>query len=176
MASADGFLNQKKMLHTANLESDTTYYVDFEMIPYNKPVILDNVFYDLNSAKLRPESKSALDELIALLNEHPEISIELTAHTDRLGDEGYNINLSANRAKSVVDYLVQNGIDQYRLKAKGCGKSAPKVINRIIAETYDFLKTGDILNEEFIGRLTPEQQKLSDQLNRRTEFRVLNPE
>ena len=71
----------------------------------------------------------------------------------------YNINLSANRAKSVVDYLVQNGIDQYRLKAKGCGKSAPKVINRIIAETYDFLKTGDILNEEFIGRLTPEQQK-----------------
>ncbi len=175
MASAEGFLNQKQILQTTAEEIDTTYYVDFELIPYNKPIILENIFYDFDSATLRPESKSELELLVALLNEHPEVYLELSANSDRFGDVEYNIQLSTNRAQSVVDYLILSGIDGIRLKATGYGKSNPKTINRSLSETYDFLKEGDILTEEFIEKLTPEQQEISDQLNRRTDFMILNP-
>lgn len=176
MASANGFLNKKQVLQTTNEEIDTTYYVDFELIPYNKPVILENIFYDFDSATLREESKSELDKLVALINEHPEIYVEISANTDRFGDEEYNIKLSANRAQSVADYLIKKGIDGERLKTTGFGKSNPKMINSSLAGTYDFFKEGDILTEKFIDNLSPEQQEISDQLNRRTEFMVLNPE
>lgn len=176
LASADGFLNKKQVLQTTNDEIDTTYYVDFELTPYDKPVILENVFYDFDRATLRLESKSELDELVDLLKEHPDIYIELSANSDRFGDDEYNIRLSTKRAQSVVNYLTLNGIDGSRLKATGYGKSNPMVINKNIASAYNFLKEGVALTEEFIENLTPEQQEISDQLNRRTDFTVLNPE
>lgn len=175
MASADGFLNKKQTLHTSAKEIDTVYYVDFELIPYNKPVVLENIFYDFDSATLSPESEASLDELVTLLNEHPEIHIELSANTDRFGDEKYNNSLSARRAQTVANYLSLNGVDGSRLKAVGYGKSNPKVVNKSLAGRYDFLEEGDILSEKFIEKLTPEQQEISDQLNRRTDFMVLNP-
>lgn len=175
MASADGFLNKKQMLQTTPEEIDTLYYVDFELIPYNKPVILENIFYDFDSATLRPESKSELDELVALLTEHPEIKIVLSANTDRFGEAEYNAQLSYKRAQSVLNYLTLNEIDGSRIKAIGYGKFNPMTVSGSIAAKYDFLKAGDILTEEFIENLSPGQQEISDQLNRRTDFMVLSP-
>lgn len=172
MASADGFLNLKKSLVTSPLEKDTLYYVDFEMSPYNRPVILENIFYDFDRATLRPESKEELDGLITLLNNNPEIAIELSAHTDRKGSDEYNQNLSLRRAQSVVNYLIAHGIEKNRLTAEGYGKSQPKTISPKMAKEFDFLPEGGTLSEEFIESLTPEQQDVADQMNRRTEFRV----
>lgn len=174
MASADGFLNQRQGLSTALAEKDTLYYVDFEMIPYNKPVILENIFYDFNSATLRPESKEELDLLIAMLNEHPSIAIELAAHTDRKGSDEYNLDLSLRRAQSVVNYLIAYGIDPQRLSAHGFGKSRPMQVSKKIVEQFDFLEERDLLTEEFIENLAPDQQEIADQINRRTSFEVID--
>lgn len=176
MAAAEGFLNQKQTLSTSPVEKDTLYYVDFEMIPYNKPVVLENIFYDFNSASLRPESKEGLDGLIALLNENPSVAIALAAHTDRKGSEEYNRDLSLRRAQSVVNYLVLRGIDKQRLSAHGFGKSQPVIVTKRIVEQFDFLKEGVELTEEFIETLTPDQQEIADQINRRTSFEVVDDE
>ena len=117
--------------------------------------------------------KKALDEMIKMLNDNPNVTIELGAHTDRKGSEQYNERLAQRRAQSVVDYLIAGGIDKERLEAKGYGKSVPKVINKKLAKSFDFLNEGDVLTEEFILTLTPEQQEMADQINRRTEFKVL---
>lgn len=172
MAGAEGFLNMKKSLKTSTEEKDTVYFVNFEMTPYNKPVILENIFYDFDKAELRPESKDELETLVELLNDNPSVTIELSAHTDRKGSEEYNRNLSLRRAQSVVRYLIDNGIDERRLSAAGFGKMQPKMVTTTIARKYDFLKEGDLLDEAFIENLTPEQQKIADQINRRTEFKV----
>lgn len=175
MASADGFLNQRKTLSITTEEKDSTYFADFMLIPYDKPIVLENIFYDFDKAALRPESKSELEELVAMLNEHTEIEMELSAHTDRKGNKIYNQNLSMRRAKSVVDYLIENGIDSKRLSAVGYGKEQPKVVSRGLSEKYDFLKEGDVLNEEFINQLSDDEQEIADQINRRTEFRIIDP-
>ncbi|MDO5663983.1 MAG: OmpA family protein [Bacteroidia bacterium] len=174
MASVDGFLNLKKSLKTSVEEKDTVYFVDFEMTPYNKPVILENIFYDFDKATLRPESKEELDGLIALLNDNPSVAIELSAHTDRKGSEEYNQNLSLRRAQSVVRYLTDNGINDGRLSAVGFGKTQPKTVSASIAKKYDFLKEDDLLDEAFIENLPPEQQEIADQINRRTEFKIFD--
>lgn len=172
---ADGFIKQKQSLRTTSEEKDTLYYVDFEMIPYNKPVILEHIFYDYDRATLRSESKHELDKLAAILRENPEISIEIAAHTDRHGNEAYNRDLSARRALAVLDYLSVSGIDVGRIQTVGRGETEPMRVRRNIASQYDFLKEGDLLTEAFIEQLIPTQQAIADQINRRTEFRVLPP-
>lgn len=173
MASARGYLNQNFELKTGPEEKNETYIVDFFLSPISKPVVIENIFYDFDKATLRPESKKALDELIKMLNDNPNVTIELGAHTDRKGSDQYNERLAQRRAQSVVDYLIAGGIAKDRLEAKGYGESVPKVINKKMAKNFDFLNEGDVLTEEFIEKLTPEQQETADQINRRTEFKVL---
>ena len=173
MASARGYLNQNYGLHTGPEEKNETYIVDFFLSPISKPVVIENIFYDFDKATLRPESKKALDEMIKMLNDNPNVTIELGAHTDRKGTDQYNERLASRRAQSVVDYLIAGGIKADRLEAKGYGESVPKTINKKMAKQYDFLNEGDVLTEEFILNLTPEQQEIADQINRRTEFKVL---
>lgn len=173
MASARGYLNQNYELHTGPEEKNETYIVDFFLSPISKPVVIDNIFYDFDKATLRPESKKALDEMIKMLNDNPNVTIELGAHTDRKGTDQYNERLAQRRAQSVVDYLIAGGIEAARLDAKGYGESVPKTINKKMAKQFDFLKEGDVLTEEFILALLPEQQEIADQINRRTEFKVL---
>ena len=175
MANAEGFLNQRKTVSIAAEEKDSTYYVDFRLIPYNKPVVIENIFYDFDKATLRTESEMALQELVTMLNEHPEIEIELSAHTDRKGSDTYNQKLSQRRTQSVVDYLIKNGIEKKRLTAVGYGKQQPKKITQIWAEKYDFLKKNELLDEDFIEKLAPDEQEIADQINRRTEFKVIDP-
>jgi peptidoglycan-associated lipoprotein len=174
LASAPGFLNQKQVLTTPTDEVSQTFFIDFYLASITKPVPIDNIFYDFNKATLRPESKKALDELITLLNDNPNVTIELMSHTDRIGSVEYNQNLSQRRAQSVVDYLIKGGIAKDRLTAAGYGKTQPKVVTKNMANRYDFLPEGQVLSEEFILTLTPEQQAVADQINRRTEFRVLS--
>ena len=173
MASARGYLNQNYELHTGPEEKNETYIVDFFLSPISKPVVIDNIFYDFDKADVRPESKKALDEMIKMLNDNPNVTIELGAHTDRKGTDQYNERLAQRRAQSVVDYLIAGGIEAARLEAKGYGESVPKTINKKMAKQFDFLKEGDVLTEEFILALPPEQQEIADQINRRTEFKVL---
>ena len=167
MASARGYLNQNYELHTGPEEKNETYIVDFFLSPISKPVVIDNIFYDFDKATLRPESKKALDEMIKMLNDNPNVTIELGAHTDRKGTDQYNERLAQRRAQSVVDYLIAGGIEAARLEAKGYGESVPKTINKKMAKKFD------VLTEEFILALPPEQQEIADQINRRTEFKVL---
>ena len=174
LASAEGYLNTKMSLRTVETEKDSIYYVDFVMYAINKPAVLENIFYDFDKAALREESKKELDDLIELLEINPNVTIELSAHTDRKGTQEYNQRLSQRRAQSVVDYLIAHRISKDRLTVAGYGKLQPKVVTKSIAKKYDFLKVGDVLTEEFILALPPEQQEIADQVNRRTEFKVLS--
>lgn len=174
LASAEGYLNSKMNLNTTSLEKDSTYYVDFVLYSINKPSVLENIFYDFDKAALRDESKKELDELIELLELNPNVTIELSAHTDRKGSQEYNQKLSQRRAQSVVDYLIAHRVSKDRLTVNGYGKFQPKVVTKSVVKKYDFLKVGDILTEEFILALPEEQQEIADQINRRTEFKVLS--
>ena len=173
LGSAPGYLNQKQTLSVPDEEKSDVFYVDFYLPSIFKPVIIENIFYDFDKATLRPESKEALDELIAMLNDNPNVTIELSAHTDRKGTEAYNINLSQRRAQSVVDYVIKGGIDKERLTAVGYGKSEPKEVSKNLAKKYEFLPESQKLDAEFIGTLPAAEQEIADQINRRTEFKVL---
>ena len=173
MANAQGYLNQNQSLTTPKDEKNEIFYVDFALASITKPVLIENIFYDFNRATLRQESQKSLDELISLLKDNPNVTIELMAHTDRIGSEQYNQSLSQQRAQSVVDYLIKGGIEKERLTAVGYGKTQPKTVTKNIAKEYDFLPEGKVLSEEFISILTPQQQAIADQINRRTEFKVL---
>jgi len=174
MGSAPGYLNQKQTLSVPNDKKNETYYVDFYLPSISKPNVVDNIFYDFDKATLRPESKEALDELIAMMEDNPNVTIELSAHTDRKGSDAYNQNLSQRRAQSVVDYLIKNRVAADRLEAMGYGKTQPKEVTKNVAEIFDFLQEGQVLTEEFIGTLDKDDQEFADQINRRTEFRVLS--
>ena len=120
-----------------------------------------------------PESAKALDSLVMMLNENPNITIELSSHTDSRGSDEYNKNLSQRRAESCVNYLIAHGIAADRLTPVGYGEERPKVIRKKVAERYPWLHENDKLTEEYISTLKPEQQVTANALNRRTEFRVL---
>lgn len=174
LAGAKGYLNQKQEFASDSTMEDTNYWVEFILPSISKPSVVENIFYDYDKADLRPESKTALNELIAVLHDNPNVTIEMASHTDRWGSDAYNINLSERRAKSVVDYLVENGISRDRLQPHGYGKSRPKTVTKRIARLYPQFKEGDILTEEFIKTLSEEDQQAADQINRRTEFSVLS--
>ena len=174
LSSGEGYLNTRMSQKTIPNIEDSIYFVDFVMTPINKPVVLENIFFDFDKATLRSESKEALDGLIDLLKLNPNVTIELSAHTDRKGSDEYNDNLSQRRAESVVDYLIKGGIEQDRLEAKGYGKRQPKTVTKSIVKKYDFLKEGEVLNEAFIEELPEEQQEAADEVNRRIEFKVLS--
>jgi outer membrane protein OmpA-like peptidoglycan-associated protein len=108
-------------------------------------IVLKNIFYDFDKATLRLESTNELQRLVQLLNDYPNMKIELSSHTDSYGANEYNLKLSDNRAKSVVDYLIKSGITSNRLTFKGFGEDQP-------------IST----NETDEGR----------QMNRRTEFKI----
>lgn len=174
LAGAKGYLNQKQEFASDSTMEDANYWVEFILPSISKPSVVENIFYDYDKADLRPESKTTLNELIAVLHDNPNVTIEMASHTDRWGSDAYNINLSERRAKSVVDYLVENGISRDRLQPHGYGKSRPKTVTKRIARLYPQFKEGDILTEEFIKTLSEEDQQAADQINRRTEFSVLS--
>ena len=173
LGTCKGYLNHQEQLHVEPVKKSEEYVLQFPLANISAPVLIENIFYDFDKATLRPESQTALDELVKLLNENPHVTIELSAHTDNRGSDEYNERLSQQRAQNVVSYLIQHGIAADRLTPKGYGEGKPKRIKRKVAEKYPFLKEGDTLNETFITTLPEEQQEICHQLNRRTEFIVL---
>ncbi|WP_158266924.1 OmpA family protein [Chitinophaga niastensis] len=117
-----------------------------------KPIVLNNIYYDFGKATLRPESRIVLDTVADMLKDNPKLTIEMSAHTDSVGSVKYNDKLSQARAQSCVDYLISKGISSNRLIAKGYGKSMPIAPNSLPNHKDN-----------------PEGR----QLNRRTEFKVL---
>ncbi len=176
MAGADGYLNARQEFASDSAEEDAEYYVDFVLAAMFKAQIIENIFYDFDKAVLRDESKLALDSMVMLLKDHPNIVIEMASHTDRVGSEKYNQGLSQRRAQSVVDYLIENGIPKERLKPAGYGESRPKTVTKRIHSQYPQFEEGVTLNEEYIKTLSKEDQQAADQINRRTEFQVIDTE
>lgn len=173
LATCKGFLNHKEELKVVPMNDSHEYVLQFPLASITAPVLIDNIFYDFNKATLRPESQTALDELVKLLNENPNVTIELSSHCDYKGSSAYNKLLAQRRAESVVNYLVDKGIARDRLSPVGYGKEKPKTIRKKLTEKLTWLKEGDVLTEEFIKKLDPEKQEICNQLNRRTEFIVL---
>jgi outer membrane protein OmpA-like peptidoglycan-associated protein len=118
-----------------------------EKIAKDARFVLENVYYDLDKWDIRPDAALELDKLVTVLEDNPELKIELSSHTDARQSDEYNQTLSQRRAQSAVDYIVSRGIDRERLVAKGYGESQ--------------LIIKDAQTEE------------EHQVNRRTEFRIL---
>lgn len=173
LGTCKGFLNHKEQLRVEQVEESQEYVLQFPLASITAPVLIDNIFYDFDKATLRPESTVALDELIKLLNENPNVTIELSAHCDYFGRDEYNKRLSQQRAESVVTYLIEHGIAADRLSPVGYGEERPKTVRKKMTEKYPFLKENDVLTEEFIKTLPEDQQEICNQINRRTEFIVL---
>ena len=172
LATCKGYLNHKEELAVKPSETSHEYVLQFPLASITAPVLIDNIFYDLDKYTLRPESKQALDELVKLLNENPNVTIELSAHCDYRGTPEYNKILAQHRANAVVQYLIEAGIAPQRLTPVGYGKEKPKTIRKKLTERYKWLKEGDVLDEDFITKLDKDKQEICNQLNRRTEFVV----
>ena len=174
LGTCKGYLNHQEQLRVDSVDESTEYVLQFPLASITAPVMIDNIFYDFDKATLRPESTEALDKLVVLLKENPNVTIELSAHCDYKGPAEYNKRLSQRRAETVVSYLVEHGIEADRLTPMGYGKEKPKTVRKKLTEKYPFLKENDVLTEEFIKTLEDEQQQEQcNQLNRRTEFIVL---
>lgn len=112
----------------------------------DKAIVVENIYYDLNKADIRTDAGLELDKLVQTLNDNPNITIELSSHTDVRGKDAYNLDLSQRRAQSAVDYIISKGIAANRVTAKGYGETRLIVKNAQTEEEH--------------------------QRNRRTEFKV----
>ena len=173
LASHRGYLNASHQFDTHGLVDSKLFENNFTLTSLSRPVKMDNIFYEFGKWTLTADSEAGLQGLVKILKDNPNIAIELSAHTDMVGNESNNLELSQKRAQSVVDYLIKAGIDKGRLTPVGYGESKPVVVSEELAEQYKlFLKKGDVLSPEFIETLTTEQQEICNQINRRTEFKV----
>jgi peptidoglycan-associated lipoprotein len=150
MGNAKEYLANEVAFNTYNINRDTDLEFDIdvllERIELDKPIVLQNIYYDFDKADLRPESVTELDRLVKIMRDNPQITIEIGSHTDTNGTEQYNIELSQRRAKSVVDYLLAKMVAKDRLTYFGFGESKPLIY--------------------------PEMSDMDEQINRRTEFRI----
>ncbi|MGZ3900232.1 MAG: OmpA family protein, partial [Bacteroidia bacterium] len=109
------------VISTVGKKISENFVANFELdqLIIEKPIVLDNIYYDLDKWDIRADAARELDKLVIVLNENPKIFIELSSHTDSRAGDQYNLVLSDKRAKAAVDYLVMKGIDMKRLKWKG---------------------------------------------------------
>lgn len=142
-------LDKSKLIEfITNVEFEKNLILD--RIVVNKSIVLDNIYYDLDKADIREDAAIELDKLVVILKDNPNISIELSSHTDDRSSVEYNQDLSQRRAESAVSYILSKGIGQSRISAKGYGES------QLIIQNAQ--------NEE------------EHQINRRTEFKVTSYE
>lgn len=175
LAQKTGYLNGKEKETTKGQEKSRDFMVTINLTAIDKPIELPNIFYDFGKWDLRPESMVSLDKLVETLTDNGNVTIELMSHTDSRDTEEYNYELSQKRAQSVVQYLIEKGIEPERLSAKGYGESSPKVVDAAINAQSPFLRVGATLTEQYINSLANDEQKeIAHQINRRTEFRVLS--
>ena len=155
-ASMPKYLSDNGKETTVGLEKSMDLVHDFELRNIRRPIELPNILYPLDEWYLLPESKVALDGLVHTLNANPNITIRIMSHTDSRADTKYNDVLSDKRAHSVVDYLVEEGIERERLTFKGYGERQPLISDSKIRKMK-----------------TDEEKEAAHQMNRRTEFEVI---
>lgn len=172
----DNYFNKKARETTVGLDKNKDFVIDFMLEPIpEKPVVLPDILYDLAKWDLKPQYQDSLQGLIKTLLENETVVVELAAHTDARDTEERNDILSQRRAESVVDYLIQRGIDPARLVAKGYGERMPRILVRDIRKDGFLFKAGTKLTEPYIDSLkTVPEKEAAHALNRRTEFRVLS--
>ena len=173
LVSARGYLNAKEQWNTLNLKDSKTYTMNFVLNPISRPVKMENIFYEFGRWELTKASEEELDRLVKLLNDNPNITIELSAHTDLKGNEEFNMDLSQKRAQSCCDYLMAHGIERERLTPVGYGKTKPVVVDKALQKQYPWLPAEQVLDEAYILALPADQQEICNQINRRTEFKVI---
>lgn len=170
-----GFLNGKAVASTIGLEEGKEFKMRLDLTPIQTTISVDNIYFEFGKWDLLPESRNALDSLAELLTLNPTTVIELMAHTDCVGDDKSNFDLSQKRVQSVVSYLISKGIQSGRLIGKGYGETAPKTVTKKIAQEHPFLKQGKELTCSYIESLPDKnQQEICHQINRRTEFKVIS--
>jgi len=175
VASKKGFLTGKGKETTKGVTESESFTSEIRLSSIAEPIELPNILYDFAKWDLRPESMVALDKLVETLNDNPNVVIELRSHTDARGSATSNVELSQKRAQSVVNYLIEKGIEPARLRAKGYAATMPKVVDMKTTAQYPFLNEGTTLTEDFIETLeNEEQQEMAHQINRRTEFQVIS--
>ncbi|REK33726.1 MAG: flagellar motor protein MotB [Bacteroidetes bacterium] len=154
VGSKDSYFTNTEPVSTVGKNRSENMFVklklELEQIIVNKPIVLENIYYDLDKYDIRPDAAVGLDKLVAIMQDNPEISIELSSHTDSRADDRYNMILSQRRAESAVNYIVSRGIDASRITAKGYGETM--LVNECANKV----------------NCTEEQH----QANRRTEFKV----
>ena len=149
LATCRGYLNYRAELTVDSLaQKEHQYVLQFPLPSISIPVLVRGVYYEFDKADLTDNSREALDRLVKVLKENPNITIELSAHCDYRGRAEYNERLSQRRAESVVKYLTEHGIEAERLTAKGYGESQPKTVSKKMTEKYPFLHENDVLTEE----------------------------
>jgi len=173
LVSARGYLNTKEQWHTMDLKDSKTYTMDFVLSPVSRPVKMDDVFYEFGKWELTKASEAEMEKLVKLLNDNPNITIELSAHTDLVGNDEFNMELSQKRAQSCCDYLIKQGIEKERLTPVGYGKTKPVIADKALHDKYPFIPQEQVLDEAFIKSLPADKQDICNQINRRTEFKVL---
>ena len=173
LATSRGYLNMKHIFTTEGLTDSHTYKQDFNLSPISKPVKMGNIFFKFGSWELTPDSEDGLNALVKLLNDNPNITIEMAAHTDMIGNNTANQELSLKRAQSVVNYLIKAGVEKERLTPVGYGEEKPVVVDELLHKQYPYLPKDQILDDTFITTLSADKQEVCNSLNRRTEFRVL---
>lgn len=173
LATARGYLNAKEQWNTFGLKDSKTYKMDFALSPISRPVKMENIFYEFGRWELTKASEEELQKLVKLLNDNPNITIELSAHTDLKGNEEFNLDLSQKRAQSCCNYLVLHGIEKERMTPVGYGKSKPVVADKTLNKQYPFIPVEQVLDEAFILSLPSDKQEICNQINRRTEFKVV---
>ena len=163
----------------SRVKEDREYVKSFSltltMDPIEVPIVLPNVFFDLAKSELREESKVALDTVYSILKRNPTITIGLRSHTDYRDTDLKNDVLSLARAQSCVDYLIQKGVSSQRLTAVGMGEKEPFTISQgYTGLGADKFKGNDVMTERYIKSLSAENQEVANQINRRTDFKVLS--
>lgn len=130
-------------------------------------MVIDNIYYDFNKANIRPDAAIELFKIVEFMRLNPDISIELSSHTDSRGSDKYNQALSQKRADSAVAYIVSKGIPETQITAKGYGEAKP-------LELVDSLGNKTVFNDAYIYKLPKLQQEKAHDMNRRTEMRITN--
>ena len=168
--SSEGYLSTNFSQSTIGVKESVNLVQDISLEATLKEIILPKIEYDYNSADLRTKSKEALDALIIVLIENPNVVIQLRSHTDNRAGDDFNMELSQRRAQICVDYMVARDIEPMRLVAIGMGENEPYVMDVKDGR----LKPGAILNEEFIQQLKRKKDvEKAHQYNRRTDFKVV---
>lgn len=170
----DSYFMGKGKFSTVGLTKTTEIVKEVTLTALARTFEIPNINYDFGSWTLKPESKLALDSLVEILKDNPNLTIELSSHSDMVGTEEINLEISQKRVQSVVDYVIERGINADRMVGVGYGKSKPKIVTKEMAAIHSFMKEGDILNDAFVNKLPEDQKTTANTYNRRTEFKVLS--